>query len=209
MPVLEQRLRAPEPDLDKLFGRSQVVMMNEAHDDLRRCVRTREIGRRILPVAHECGARCLAMEALHLPEQVRETNITRHSPVPIRQDSYLAQPEMRSLIQTALDLEFDLAHYEANMDEFHAGEEDPMSVGAMNQRDEMQARNLIRVLDALPQDAELLVWCGNSHLLKIPGVSRKRRFYAPDGSVVERETTVDVAWKDADAYLISIFNDLE
>jgi len=49
------------------FRRSRVVIMNEAHDGHRRCVRTRTVGRRVLPAAMESGARVLAMEAWGLP----------------------------------------------------------------------------------------------------------------------------------------------
>jgi hypothetical protein len=31
------------------FGRGRVVMLNEAHDGLKRCVRTRRVGRQVLP----------------------------------------------------------------------------------------------------------------------------------------------------------------
>jgi hypothetical protein len=46
------------------FGCSRLVLMNEAHDELTRCVRTREVGRALLRVAHGLGVRHLAMEAL-------------------------------------------------------------------------------------------------------------------------------------------------
>jgi hypothetical protein len=54
-------------------------MANEFHNGLLRCVRTREIGRRLLPVAHECGVRHLAMEALY-PEFVEAPNRERRRP---------------------------------------------------------------------------------------------------------------------------------
>jgi len=40
------------------------VIVNECHDGDRHCPRTRAIGRRLLPVAHQAGVRRLAMEAL-------------------------------------------------------------------------------------------------------------------------------------------------
>lgn len=85
-------LRTPEELLAIGFSRSRVVMMNEAHDGMRRCVRTREIGRRLLPAAHEAGVRHLAMEALYGP--------------------YLAQPDMQRLIDAAEELGWRLIPYE-------------------------------------------------------------------------------------------------
>jgi hypothetical protein len=89
-------------DLTRLgFARSPVVMANEAHNGLLRCVRTREVGIRIIHAAHEAGVRRLAMEALpssanDAPEPIRD--------IPSRDAGYLAQPEMRTLIATALEL---------------------------------------------------------------------------------------------------------
>ena len=63
---MERKLiwRSPEEIVEIGFQRSTVVMMNEAHSGMARCIRTRQIGRRILPVAHRAGVRYLAMEAL-------------------------------------------------------------------------------------------------------------------------------------------------
>jgi hypothetical protein len=85
-------LRTPEELLEIGFGRSRVVMMNEAHSGMKRCVRTREIGLRLLPVAHAAGVRHLAMEALYGP--------------------YLAQPDMAALVDAAEELGFRLIPYE-------------------------------------------------------------------------------------------------
>jgi hypothetical protein len=71
--------RSPEELVAIGFERSRVVMMNEAHSMLLRSVRTRELGRRILPTAHESGARHLAMEAL-VPDFTQTCNATRHIP---------------------------------------------------------------------------------------------------------------------------------
>ena len=46
------------------FAHAPVVMANEAHSGLARCVRTREVGVRMIQAAHEAGVRRLAMEAL-------------------------------------------------------------------------------------------------------------------------------------------------
>lgn len=87
-------LRTPEELLAIGFGRSRVVMMNEAHNGMQRCVRTRVIGRRLLPAAHESGVRHLAMEALYGP--------------------YLAQPDMRRLTDGADELGWTLIPYEVS-----------------------------------------------------------------------------------------------
>ncbi len=152
--------------------------MNEAHNDLKRCIRTREIGRRILPAAHEAGVRHLAKEALWPYSFAAEANRTRQVPA-MPEEGYLAQPEMRLFIQAALDLGWTLVPYEADFDaqpaklrraksiESEREQETPtLSDAAMesvNWREEQQARNLCNALDALPPDTKLLVWCGNSH----------------------------------------------
>jgi hypothetical protein len=127
-------LRTPEELLAIGLSRSRVVMMNEAHNGMQRCVRTREIGLRLLPAAHEAGVRHMAMEALYGP--------------------YLTQPEMQRLVQGAEDLGWRLIPYEVK------------SRMGTNEREEEQARNLTTALAQLPQDAPLLVWCGNGHLYK-------------------------------------------
>jgi hypothetical protein len=50
------------------FAHAPVVMANEAHDGLARCVRTRDIGVRMIEAAHQAGVRQLAMEALPRPD---------------------------------------------------------------------------------------------------------------------------------------------
>jgi hypothetical protein len=87
------------------FGHAPVVMANEAHNGRARCIRTRETGIRRVRAAHEAGVRRLAMEALPWP--------ARDVPGPIRAvppayDGYLAQPDMRRLIATALELGWSL-----------------------------------------------------------------------------------------------------
>jgi L-ribulose-5-phosphate 3-epimerase UlaE len=37
------------------FGQAQVVMANEAHNRLERCIRTRDVGVRMIRAAHEAG----------------------------------------------------------------------------------------------------------------------------------------------------------
>jgi hypothetical protein len=73
------------------FARARVVMANEAHDGLTRCIRTRDVGVRVIRAAHEAGVRRLAMEALPWP--------ARDSPGPIRDippagDGYRKHPQL-------------------------------------------------------------------------------------------------------------------
>ena len=76
---------------------------------------TREVGVRTIAAAHTAGVRRLAMEALPSP--------SGDSPEPIRAippqetaGGYLAQPDMRAMIATALDLGWTLWPYEARID---------------------------------------------------------------------------------------------
>ena len=96
------RWRSPEELVEIGFSRSRLVMMNEAHNGWLRCVRTRRIGTRILPVAHAAAVRHLAMEALFDPKVVEAANGSRRLPN-VPDPSYLAQPELRVFIQTAPD----------------------------------------------------------------------------------------------------------
>jgi hypothetical protein len=162
----------PEELMRAGLDRSRVVIMNEAHDGLRRCRRTREVGTRVLPVAHEKGVRDLAMEALWHGEFTDRANLERTLPPPHHPDSYLAQPEMRALIQAALDLGWTLHAYEADHSRAPAGlvtsvrqGESPsrISIEGVNWREAEQAGNLAAILAALGAEAHLLVWCGNGH----------------------------------------------
>lgn len=178
--------RSPEEIVAIGFQRASVVMMNEAHNGLQRCMRTRQIGQRILPVAHHAGVRHLAMEALNVTF-AGQANRTRR--VPAISAGYLSQPEMRDLIQSALDLGWTLIPYDAEPGEWIQDQHgidltraDPdeilrrwqefqsefMSLAFTNWREEQQALNIVRALRSLPENTPLLVWCGNSHHAKTP-----------------------------------------
>jgi hypothetical protein len=135
-------------------------MANEFHNGDLRCVRTREIGRRLLPVAHDCGVRHLAMEALY-DEITAVANRERRLPPSA---GYLGQPEMRALIEDALALGWTLLAYETTdpRSPFLAGGGVDWSI--VNAREEDQARKLTAALPPTP----LVVWCGNSHQDKEP-----------------------------------------
>ena len=104
------------------------------------------------------------MEALFDPAFVQEANVSRRLPSADGL-SYLAQPEMRELIQAALDLNWTLLGYEADVDSAPS-EWEPLSNEFTNWREEEQARNLAGELETLPPDTKVLVWCGNGHLNK-------------------------------------------
>jgi hypothetical protein len=148
----------PEKLLREGFTHSSVVMVNEAHNGQLRCVRTRVVGERLLPVAHERGVRHLAMEALFDREFVAEAN--RRRILPSAESGYLAQPEMRSFIQAALDLGWTLLAYEADMSKAPSTDLMAREVTAWRQLE--QGRNLVEVLP----DAPTLVWVGWGHLSK-------------------------------------------
>jgi hypothetical protein len=162
LPPSPRRWRSPEELLGIGLTRSRVAMINEAHNGLARSVRTRRVGIRLLPVAHQAGVRAIAMEAL-VPEFAEEANETRE--VPAAAGGYLAQAEMRKLIATALDLGWRLLAYEADFTQKPPAF-DALSVLETNWREEQQASNLHAALRILPEDTRLLVWCGNHHLAK-------------------------------------------
>ncbi|HEX6484510.1 MAG TPA: hypothetical protein VF043_37170 [Ktedonobacteraceae bacterium] len=148
------------------FRRSRVVMMNEVHSGFLRCIRTRRIGVKILPTAHQEGVHYLAMEALY-SSFAEEVNRTRQLPRPRaasaeQESGYLDQPDMRMLIQNALDLGWTLVPYEPDaLVPSHLSHNKQIEW-----REEMQARNLIAALATFPSDTKLLVWCGNNHHTK-------------------------------------------
>ena len=156
--------RTPQELVQEGFRRSRVVMLNEAHDGLTRCVRTRQLGRQVLPRSRH-GRRHLAMEAL-TPNDAEAANTTRRPPDAA--DGYLAQPDMGQLIQAALAHGWTLWPYEADIDHAPAALVD-QGLGSQaftNWREVEQARNLAAVLAGLPPSERLLVWCGNNHASK-------------------------------------------
>jgi hypothetical protein len=145
------------------FAQRPVVMANEAHSGLARSVRTRVIGARMIRAAHAAGVRRLAMEALHWLARDVPGPITA---LPDDEGGYLAQPEMRAMIGTALDLGWTLWAYERQWDA--GSRRDPAYLRSMehtNWRERQQATNLCRLIEAAPREP-LLVWCGNGHASK-------------------------------------------
>ena len=179
------------------FGQAPVVMANEAHSGLTRCVRTREMGGRMIQAAHEAGVRRLAMEALPWP--------AKDTPGPIRaipptDGGYLAQPDMRRLIATALDLGWSLWAYEAVI-EITADTDQAklLTMEFTNWREREQAGHLCQLVAAAPAEP-LLVWCGNGHASKegdsewVPMGWHFRAMSGTDPFVIDQ--TVTVAFQD-------------
>jgi hypothetical protein len=173
------------------FAHAPVVMANEARNGLARCIRTREIGIRMIQAAHKAGVRRLAMEALPWPAQDTPGPILAIPPVP---GGYLAQPDMQTLITSALGLGWSLWAYEA---EPAAGtsQAEMLTMEFTNWRDREQARNLCRVRAAAPAEP-LLVWCGNGHACKeaadewVPMGWHFRAMSGTDPFVIDQTVTV-------------------
>ena len=108
-PVSVRRWHSPEELAEIGLSRSRVLMVNEAHDSLRRCIRTRHVGARMIEPAHAAGVRHLAMEAL-TPDFAAAANHDRRLG---SGDGYTAQPELRELMTVALELGWSLIAYEA------------------------------------------------------------------------------------------------
>jgi hypothetical protein len=170
------------------FTRAGVVMANEAHSGLQRCVRTRQVGLRMIRAAHESGVRRLAMEALSAGDGPVTT-------LPPPSGGYLAQPDMQALISTALDLGWTLWPYEMAP----TTETDPaitMGTEFTNRRELEQAQNLARVTALAPSEP-LLVWCGNGHAYKepmqewVPMGHHFRRISGNDPFVIDQNVTVE------------------
>jgi hypothetical protein len=145
------------------FGQAPVVMANEAHNGSARCIRTREVGVRMIRAAHEAGVRRLAMEALEWPGEDTLGPITA---LPDIDGGYVGQPEMRTLMATALDLGWTLWAYDLPLRfDRRPDPEYLLSREFTNRREREQAANLARLVDDAPGEP-LLVWCGNGHASK-------------------------------------------
>jgi hypothetical protein len=176
------------------FAHAPVVMANEAHSGLKRCVRTREVGVRMIRAAHEAGVRRLAMEALPWPAGDVPGPILD---IPPASGGYLGQPDMRRLIAAALELGWSLWAYEAVKE--MTADTDPATFLTMeftNWREREQAANLCRLTAADPAKP-LLVWCGNGHASKnqisdwIPMGWHYRTMSGTEPFVIDQTVTVD------------------
>lgn len=175
------------------FAHAPVVMANEAHSGLARCIRTRDVGVRMIRAAHEAGVRRLAMEALSWPAEGIAGPIRA---VPPAGGGYLAQPDMQRLIATALELGWSLWAYEAVFE--MTADTDPakfLTTEFTNWREREQAANLCQLTAASPAEP-LLVWCGNGHASKnqigdwIPMGWHFRAMSGTDPFVIDQTVTV-------------------
>ena len=105
------------------------------------------------------------------PSFAEEANLTRKLPEENSNSGYLNQPEMRELMQLALDLGWTLIAYEADT---KLEPKFKSSLEETNWREKKQAENLHHILNTMDNKEKLLIWCGNSHLAKEPGLT-------PDG----------------------------
>ncbi len=145
----------PEELVREGYGRSRVVMLNEAHSGERRCVRTRRIGRRVLPTARRAGAQLMAVEMLGPPDAPRHGGV-------------LDQPDLVELLRTAEDLGLRVSGYDVDDGTMPIKLRTQVKKPAFtNWRDSKQAGNLAGLLAELPPDAGMLVWCGNLHHSKV------------------------------------------
>ncbi len=173
------------------FAQGPVVMANEAHSGLARCIRTRDVGVRMIRAAHQAGVRRLAMEALPWPAPDTPGPIAAIPPVP---GGYLAQPDMRRLITAALEQGWSLWAYD---DQPPAGtsQAEMLTMEYTNWREREQARNLCQLRAAAPAEP-LLVWCGNGHLHKeamgdwVPMGWHFRALSGTDPFVIDQTVTV-------------------
>jgi hypothetical protein len=160
------------------------VLINEAHHGWTHCPRTRAVGRALLPVAHRLGVRHLAMEALGPPVAERANRLRT---LGADEFGYLGQPDLRALIDDALELGWMLHAYEA--DAAATPFENWHTQDAINWREDQQARNLGAVVAGLQPSARILVWCGGGHGLRRPYevelVDGVPRVWVPMGSLVE------------------------
>ena len=191
------------------FARSPVVMANEAHNGLTRCVRTREVGARMIQAAHQAGVRRLAMEALPspangAPEPIRD--------IPSGDGGYLAQPDMCRLITTALELGWSLWAYEAAVG-LGKDKAELLSLKFTNWREREQAKNLCQLVAAAPEDP-LLVWCGNGHAYREGGdgwIPMGHHFAATSGIqqfVIDQTVTVDFTGQGPDPWVRDLLAEL-
>jgi hypothetical protein len=173
------------------FAYAPVVIANEAHSGLARCIRTRDVGVRMIRAAHKAGVRRLAMEALPWTAPVKPGPIAA---IPQVSGGYLAQPDMRRLITTALELGWSLWAYD---DQPLAGtsQAEMLTMEYTNWREREQARNLCQLRAAAPAEP-LMVWCGNGHAGKeavqewVPMRWHFRALSGTDPFVIDQTVTV-------------------
>ena len=155
-------------------------MVNEGHDDLRRCTRTRDIGVRMIASAHAAGVRHFAMEAL-TPDFASAANRERRLGPG---SGYLAQSDLRALMVAALEHDWSLIAYEIDM-----RSRSPGRVPSLNERDEQQALNLAAAFSGIAKHSKMMVWCGWTHHFK-KSIRSDQGAYEPMGLRFLRATGI-------------------
>ncbi len=162
-----QPWRDPQDLVEIGLARTRILLMNEARDGSRRCIRNRETARQVLPTAHAAGVRHLAVE--DMPATVADAgNSSRRFAQAAH--GVLAQPDMVAFVQTALDLGWTLWTYELDGGrDVPPGELPTTSEGMShtNQRQRGHAQNLAAVLDIIPAPEKLLVFCIGASAMKV------------------------------------------
>lgn len=136
------------------FAHAPVVMADEAHNGLARCIRTKEMGVRMIRAAHEARGAAAGHGALPWPAPDTPGAITAIPPVP---GGYLAQPDMRRLITATLELGWRLWAYEAEP-AAGTGQAEMRTMEFANWREHEQAQNLSHLRAAPPQPSRS--WSG-------------------------------------------------
>lgn len=182
------------------FGTQPVVMVNEVHDGMRRCIRTRRVGVRLVRAAHELGVRDLAMEALPAPVPGAPESWIELPPV---EGGYFVQPDMRELARTALGRGWRFVVIRGA----DAAGSPGVSRSTPDDGVHEQARTRAgaepgRAGEPVPM---LLVWCGNGHATRqvvADWVPMGHQFVQITGRqpyVIDQ--TVTINWNDQHAYL--------
>ena len=74
---------------------------------------------------------------------------------------YLAQPDLRALMMTALEHDWSLIAYEIDVERIS-----PARLPSLNERDEQQALNLADAFSRIESHSRMMVWCGWTHHFK-------------------------------------------
>ncbi|HKF75244.1 MAG TPA: hypothetical protein VKF59_03815 [Candidatus Dormibacteraeota bacterium] len=164
----------PEQLVRTAFRASRVVMMNEASSGLRRCVRTRRIGVRVMPMAAASGARLLALEAMVQPGGHQAD------------DGVLAQPDMEALVAEARRQGLRVAGYDVDPAGMPVKLRTRVKTPAYsNWHDGRQAANLAALFGEVADDARMLVWSRNLHHARV-----RMMAYRPMGWRFQERTRV-------------------
>ena len=165
-------LRAEPMSLSELVEqgakKSRVFILNEAHDGDLVCSRTRRIGVQILPLLHAQGYRLLALEAVN-PRLCEVANAERRLP-PEHLLGYTDDPDMVELLETALELGWNLASYDDQGDDaqivisWMVGPDEGlfMTPRYLHYREQAQARRIALAIKS-QGNPKTVVWCGNGH----------------------------------------------